>query len=422
MTYLKLYNNNPTLETLAQFADFYKIQFTEKYKIENFFELNRNDIFSQFSVEQKQEIAKKLSKPISKLTAADINVNTKLPCPCYLYIQEKYISYSLISKHTNFQVPTTSTIAFEDAQIKSIFQDKGTSVADSNRISPGCRVIGWFKTMYFSNENIKKNTDLDDIYNLKQSFLDLSKYVVSLNTSVGGSGGNFTISFPHIPLYSMLLNNLNELDYSQESHKIGNVLSINSQSQNQIIPGNIKSSVNIFDYFNWLIQSNDLLFISFDDMKGLIDENLSGHKFDMIGLVDSVSLSKNPQGGLTVDVSGRDLMKVITDDSSIFYYQGVSAGNSDILKSFDNTETVLKGGDSNSLIFEGGKQNLHGNGIRQLNGNINIFACEPNDFSIDFIIKTVMSHLANMSIVPDDLFVSWANKRTTISALKPKNI
>lgn len=420
ITYLKLYNNNPSLETLAQFADFYKIQFTSNYKIENFFEKNRDDIFSQLNSEQKQELAAELSKPVSELTSADIKIDTKLPCPCYLYIQEKYVSYSLIAKNTNFQVPTTSAIAFEDEQIKSVFQDEGVSVNNSKRIYPGCRVLGWFKTMHFNDDNVKKNTDLDDIYNLKQSFLDLSKYVVSLNTNVGASGGNFTISFPHIPLFSKM--GLLPLDYSQQEHIQGNAFLVNSDAQNNIIPGNIKSSVNTFDYFNWLIQSNDLLFISFDDMKGLVDENLAGHKFDMIGLIDSVSISKNPQGNLSVDVSGRDLMKVITDDSSIFFYQGTSAGNYDILKSYDNTETVLRGGDLYGMIFKGGTKNINDNTLRQLNGNINIFACEPNDFSIDFVIKTVMSHLANMSVVPDDLFVSWANKRTTFSALKPKKV
>lgn len=426
ITYLKLYNNNPSLETLAQFADFYKIQFTDKFKLQNFFEINRNEIFSQLSNEQKQEIAGSLSKSITELTSADINKDIKLPCPCYLFIEEKYVSYSLIAKNTNFQVPTSSAIAFEDEQIKSTLQDDGATLENATRIVPGCRVIGWFKTMWFSKianggENAKKDTELDDIYNLKQSFLDLSKYVVSINTNVGNSGGNFTISLPHIPLYEQL-GGLILKSYVQDQHEFGNQPFVKADKSTKIIPDTIRSSVNTFDYFNWLIQANDLLFISFDNMNGLIDENLAGHKFDMIGLVDSVSISKNPQGNLSVDISGRDLMKVITDDSSIFFYQGVSAGNYDILKSYDNSETVLRGGDLDGMIFNGGTKNVNDSALRQLNGNINIFACEPNDFSIDFVIKTVMSHLANMSVVPDDLFISWANKRTTISALKPKRV
>lgn len=418
ISYLKLFNNNPALETLSQFADFYKIRFSNKYKLENFFELNRYDIFSQYSDEQKQNLALSLDKSISELTSEDIKIDMKLPCPCYLFIEEKYISYSLIAKNTNFQVPSVSAIAFENEEIKKILQNEGVEIGLTKRINPGCRVIGWFKTMHFSYKDTKKNTDLDNIYNLKQTFLDLSKYVVSLNTSVNQSGGSFTISFPHIPLYS--INNIFSNNYSKQESEMGNVGNI--KVPKNLVSGSIKSSVNTFDYFNWLMQANDLLFISFDDTKGLVNENIAGHTFDMIGLIDSVSLSKNPQGGLTVDVSGRDLMKIITEDSSIFYYQGVSAGNADVLKSYDNVEAASNKGDLSGILFNGSSKHPNKNILRQLTGSINIFACEPNDFSIDFVIKTVMSHLANMSVVPDDLFVSWGDRRTTVSVLTPQKV
>lgn len=418
ISYLKLFNNNPALETLSQFADFYKIRFSNEYKLEDFFELNRYDIFSHYSDEQKQSLALSLDKSVSELTSNDIKIDMKLPCPCYLFIEEKYISYSLIAKNTNFQVPSVSAIAFEDKEIKKILQNEGVEIGLTKRMNPGCRVIGWFKTMHFSSEDIKKNTDLDDIYNLKQTFLDLSKYVVSLNTNVNQSGGSFTISFPHIPLYS--INNAFSNNYSTQESEMGNVNNI--KTPKNLVSGSVKSSVNTFDYFNWLMQANDLLFISFDDTKGLVNENIAGHTFDMIGLIDSVSLSKNPQGGLTVDVNGRDLMKIITEDSSIFYYQGVSAGNPDILKSYDNIEAACNKGDLSGILFSGGNKDLKKNILRQLTGSINIFACEPNDFSIDFVIKTVMSHLANMSVVPDDLFVSWGDRRTTVSVLTPQKV
>lgn len=418
ISYLKLFNNNPALETLSQFADFYKIRFSNEYKLENFFELNRYDIFSQYNDEQKQNLALSLDKSISELTSEDIKIDMKLPCPCYLFIEEKYISYSLIAKNTNFQVPSVSAIAFENEEIKKILQNEGVKIGLTKRMNPGCRVIGWFKTMHFYSKDIKKNTDLDDIYNLKQTFLDLSKYVVSLNTSVNQSGGSFTISFPHIPLYST--NSISSNNYSKQESEMGNVRNI--KAPKNLVSGSVKSSVNTFDYFNWLIQANDLLFISFDDTKGLVNENIAGHVFDMIGLIDSVSLSKNPQGGLTVDVSGRDLMKIITEDSSIFYYQGVSAGNPDILKSYDNVEAASNKGDLSGISFNGSSKHPKKNILRQLTGSINIFACEPNDFSIDFVIKTLMSHLANMSVVPNDLFVSWGDRRTTVSVLTPQKV
>lgn len=412
-TYLKLYNNNPVLDKLFEFSSFYHIAFTEEYKLEDFFNQNRETIFSQLSVEQKKRLAHTLSKSISELTSEDIDLNIELPIPCYLFIPDKYVSYSLAVKHTNFQAPIINAIAFEDEQIKSIFQDSSVSLGDSKRMSPGCRVLGWFKTMYFSNK-IEKNTDLDNIYNLKQSFLDLSKYVVSLNTNVGDSGGSFTLSLPHIPLYSSSV--FSSKTYSKKDVENGNIFLISSNEQNSSSE-QIRSSSNKFDYFNWLIQPNDLLFISFDNMKDLTDDNLSGNSFDMICLVDSVSMYKDSQGNASVSVSGRDLMKLITDDSSLFFRTSVSSGNLDIFN-FDNTETLKGGGDYNSIIFnkEINKSNL----MRFPNGSLKIFTCEANDFSIDFVIKTIIYCLTNIYVAPNDLFVSWGNKRTTVSTLKPK--
>ena len=155
-----------------------------------------------------------------------------------------------------------------------------------------------------------------------------------------------------------------------------------------------------------------------DDMEELTDDNLSGHHFDMIALVDNVTVNRNsPTAGISVTVTGRDLMKLITDDASLFFPAGVAASNGRI---FDNTETTIKGGDLESVMRYKGAENQDGS-PRQLTNMINVFAQEPNDFSIDFVIKTIISHLANLQIVPDDLFVSWGDKRTMFSDFKPKS-
>lgn len=419
---LKLFCNNDSLKDLKSFGEFYKIRFTDSFTINSFFEFNRKIIFDQLSNAQLQELAKKKKKKVSDLTPLDIDKNVTLPCPGYLQIQEEHIDYSLIAKNTNFQKSEVSVIAFEDENIRAILDEATTKIGDGNlkTMVPGCRVIGWFKSMYFAD---KKNTNkgVDNIYDNSQNFFDLSKFVVSMNTSVNENGGNFSISFPHIPVYIgatsnmtthiMLQNGINaagvdkeqttNYQYTDENDKINNVS---------------KSTTLSFDYFEWLIQPNDLLFISFDDMKDLTDDDLAGHTFDMIALVDSVSVSRNANGAISVDVTGRDLMKLITDDSSIFFPLGVSAGTNNV---FQNTETVNKGGDLSSVYRYNGAESK--NAMRQINGMLNIFACEPNDFSIDFVLKTVVSHLANMQIVPSNLFTSWGDKRTTFSTLKPKN-
>lgn len=418
---LKLFCNNDSLKDLKSFSEFYKIRFTKSFTLDSFFEFNRKIIFDQLSNAQLQKLAKKKKKKVSNLTPLDIDKNVTLPCPSYLQIQEEHIDYSLIAKNTNFQKSEVSVIAFEDKNIRAILDEATTKIAFGVKtMVPGCRVIGWFKSMYFAD---KKNTSngVDNIYDNSQNFFDLSKFVVSMNTSVNENGGNFSISLPHIPVHldvlnnmtpnSVLKNGINTAGISKE--QISNYQYVD---ENDKLNNVSKSSVYDFDYFEWLIQPNDLLFISFDDMKDLADDNLAGHTFDMIALVDNVSVSRNANGTISVDVTGRDLMKLITDDSSIYFPLGVSAGTNNV---FQNTETVNKGGDLSSIYKHNGAQSK--SAIRQFHGMLNIFACEPNDFSIDFVLKTVVSHLANMQIVPDNLFISWGDKRTTFSTLKPKN-
>lgn len=418
---LKLFCNNASLKDLRSFSEFYKIRFTKSFTIDSFFEFNRKIIFDQLSNAQLQKLAKKKKKKVSDLTPLDIDKNVTLPCPSYLQIQEEHIDYSLIAKNTNFQKSEVSVIAFENKNIRAILDEATTKIAFGVKtMVPGCRVIGWFKSMYFAD---KKNTSngVDNIYDNSQNFFDLSRFVVSMNTSVNENGGNFSISLPHIPVHldllnvmtpnSVLKNGINATGIDKE--QISNYQYID---ENDKLNNVSKSSIYDFDYFEWLIQPNDLLFISFDDMKDLSDDNLSGHTFDMIALVDSVAVSRNADGAISVDVTGRDLMKLITDDSSIFFPLGVSAGTNNV---FQNTETVNKGGDLSSVYRYNGAESK--NAMRQINGMLNIFACEPNDFSIDFVLKTVVSHLANIQIVPDNLFISWGDKRTTFSTLKPKN-
>lgn len=418
---LRLFCNNTALNNLKLFSEFYKIRFTKDFTIDDFFEFNRKIIFDQLSKTALQELAKKKEKSIEDLTPLDIDVNVTLPCPSYLQIAEEYISYSLVAKNTNFQSSEISVIAFEDENIRAVLNNTTTEISSNVKtMCPGCRVIGWFKSMYFAD---KKNTSngVDDIYNNAQNFFDLSSFVISMNTSVNEGGGNFTISFPHIPIYGSLPQDIiSHIAFLKGINKAGWGVNQTNNYQYTDVNGNVedvsKSSIFSFDYFEWLIQPNDLLFLSFDNLDDLVDDNLSGQSYDMIALVDNVSVSRNASGTITVDVSGRDLMKLIIEDSSLHFPMGVSSGSNNI---FQNTETVIKGGDLSS-IYRYKTDNY--SAIRGLNGMINVFACEPNDFSIDFVIKTIISHLANIQIVPNNLFTSWGDKRTTFSSLKPKNI
>jgi hypothetical protein len=425
MSDLKLFCQ-PKLKTIKQFADFYNIRVVKEKKKDNdytytdFFEYNRETIFEQLDVKRRIDLAKSKQKKVEDLDSSDIDIETELPYPGYLFIDEKNVNCaSLAVKHTNFQIQSADSISFEDEIIRNIVDTSYSTFRKGvARNNVGCRVIGFFKSMYYADKS--GNDKIDNIYDSSQNFIDLSKFVVNINTNVSQSGGNFTLTFPHLPVYSDSLSNdmivrivgnkdINSGDY------------INKNQMGDFYPGggneiSVKSSIDTFNYLEWLIQPNDLLFISFDDIEDLVDDKISGHNFDMIGLVDNVSISRNASGNVNVDVSGRDLMKLLTDDSSIYFPEGVSSGRKSI---FDNTETTIQGGDLDS-VSRYKSEELQDGTPRQLTGLLNIFASEPNDFTIDFVLKTIISHLANMQIVPDDLFSSWGDKRTRFSSLKPK--
>ena len=160
------------------------------------------------------------------------------------------------------------------------------------------------------------------------------------------------------------------------------------------------------NYFNWLIQSNDLIFISFEELEL---ESESGSKvFDMIGLVENVSVSIDASGRGNVSVSGKDLMKLITDDNSLFFNTSSASGESRI---FSNTESSGKQGDIRDADMIGSSKNDPENRLRLSTNQIDGFS-QPFNRSIDFVIKGVISQLANIEVVPDYVFTSWGDART----------
>lgn len=417
MALLKLYHNNPTIKTLADFVEYYRIALTKKYNLKKFFEDNRSVIFKQLSMAEKRLLAKEKGIGVEELGEDVLKSDMTLPCPCYMYLDERYVTYTLSVKHTNFQASETSVIAFQDKKISEVINTAEYTLGATNQIKlkPGCRVIGWFKTQYYSGK--QNNKMINNIYDSQNLFTDLSPFVTNITTTVGEGGGNCNISFPHIPMYS---NHFNVSSYAVKGGENANAYfdkdTLEAYKTKDGKQFAIRSEMSSLDYLSWLIQPNDLLFIAFDDIE--LEEDISTpakQSWDMIALVDSVGVNRNSNGDISVSVSGRDLMKLITDDASIFYPEGVSNGVNSI---FDNTESVIKSGDLQSVLQSSSRDNDQT--MRQLTGLLNIFAQEPNDFSIDFVLKTIVSHLTNYQVVPDDLFSEWGDERTKFSVIRPK--
>lgn len=424
---LRLYHNNSNIKTVAEFMDFNHIYETKDFKAKDFFEFNRGSIFAQLSIDQLLDLAKEKKKSVDDLTAADMTVDQVLPCPCTLAIKSKYATYSLAIRHTNFQFQDSTVRAFQTDEIRAVlsetdddFNNRTASERKNlHKFIPGCRVIGWFKSQNYYGKSKKENKNgISNIYDSDQTFNDISSFVINLSTSVNSGGGTFQLSLPHLPLYNDS-GLQSDMDFREGKNLASKFIKATTDEEMKTEGGGVyaKSELDTMDYFNWLISPNDLLFISFHPLPDLTDDQLAGNSFDMIALVDSVTISKDANAQVSVSVSGRDLTKLVTEDSSLYFPCSVTQIQSQ--KSiFDNTETTIKGGDADSVytINKRGNDQLP---RQPISGSLTVFAKEPNGFTIDSVLKTVVSNLVNMQVVPDYIFTSWGDRRTKFSNLTP---
>ena len=441
-----LYHLNPNIKTLEEFCKTQGIHFDskkskreDKYFLENFFEDNRERILSQMSDREKRSyiIEHNLRgqdgyKKIEDLKASDLTIDMTIPCPMKLVINNRLVSYTISAKHNTFQEPTNNITAFQDEQIRgSILQDI-INFKQSRRKMPKFSVIGFFKAMYYSRkeDGSLSNSVSDSIYQMKSNFTNLSKFITNLSTSVGQQGGTFSFQLPHVPFYNKSQYDLMATNQGSDNEKGALMRYMDSESFNDDMyrfSGKdtnypvVKTSMDNLDYWVWLISTNDLIFISFDEIKDINDDNIAGNSFDMIGLVESVSMSRDANGNVTVNVSGRDLMKLLSDDSSLFFptASAVNQGNF-----FDNTEGALQTGDIAGVDTINGQlryKTQQGAPLRMPgpSGMVRLFREECNGFTIDYIIKVAISALANIKICPSEIFSSWGDRVTTFAYLTP---
>ncbi len=411
MKYLTLYHHNSKAKTLADFMEVNYI-YTNVISVDDLFEYNRKLIFSQMSLEQKAEYAKSLGK--KEITESDLKTDMVLPCPCTLKIEAKLVTYELAISQTNFQTNLEDLYAFANEAIQNIIQNEGYIIDRSTKkLVPTCSVYGWFKSLYYAG-NLNDTKSFYRSNNNK--FINISKFIINVATNVSASGGTFSITLPIINSIQDLVEV--ETKMQENNKKLSYIDRVASQKDVYKFGefffhkgGMISMEHN---YFNWLIQSNDLLFISFEDLEM---EKANGSKvFDMIGLVENVSVNQNANGQGSVTVTGKDLMKLITDDNSLFFNTSTVWGESQI---FANTESMGKQGDIRDADMKGGTYNSPINRLRRSTNQIDVFIA-PINRSLDFILKGVISQLANIEVVPDYVFEDWGDRRTKYAELYPE--
>ena len=240
-----------------------------------------------------------------------------------------------------------------------------------------------------NNENIRVwvwIAALNQIY-------DISPYVRRVTTSKNFEVGAFTLTIDPV-----LPSSLTTTDAPNPLYT--NLDIINVYPLNQAGEGSTN------DFFEINLQYNDLVFIRYETLaleQPLIGEQrdikigssqLPGQVWDMIGLVDTVSVARSNQNTDKVtQVGGRDLMKLLIDDASYFI------------------PTVFRTGGDLSFVFSGNEEEAY---FRRniINGAFQHYF-NYGEKSIRDTLGFIVNHLANLRIVNDDLFFSYGDRRST---------
>ena len=257
-----------------------------------------------------------------------------------------------------------------------------------------------------------------------------------MSTSVGQQGGTFNISFAFIAsernreYWQITDFETNEIieKYGNTSREADYYYTDEHTSRTQPYSRYSRVNFNTEDaksFFSNLISPNDLFFIAFSsledksDKADLVSEDFeidykanniakiaSESSFDMIGLVDNVTVQRNAENNsIMIDVTGRDLSKLLSDDGTFFFNYSTTKNPSRI---FYNEQGYAKQGDVRDVDkMDGTYQAI--NRMRRTLNELDIF-CNQTNQTIEYIIKGVLSQLANIEIVPSTAFEYWENR------------
>ena len=418
--FIWLYHRYRSVKTIEDFMTREHI-----YNIEpkDFFELNRELIWQQYT-DYDKEIEKAGTGKWPE-SADDLVLDSWLPCPCNLKIQATKVTAELAISQTNFQSETGDFYAFASDEIANIIQDGGYQIAEAVKRNPVARVYGWFKSMYFVHS--LENDGL--AYTLNDDFFDISQFIISLSTLQAKEGGSFSLRLPIVNIFKYangigidyeetVWSGTPNADLKNDSNSYRNLYLKDEEFYSKNMYGELESN-----YFNWLISSNDLLFISFEQLemeedsdKDELRTRIANGVFDMIALVDDVKVVADSAGANGyVEITGRDLMKLLIEDGSFFFNPSTTSDPSNI---FMNEQSYGKQGDIREADQINNTYNNPINRLRRVTGEIDIFANRIN-MDLSYILKGVISQLSNVEVVPGFVFDAWGEKRTTYLELQP---
>ena len=333
-----------------------------------------------FSKTNKQLIvdAINLNNDAIKYPPASINSSSPI-IPLYpnltLYIPFNRVNTEVVSVlGSNLETGKRSYLAFMTENIQNL-------VTDPNYVKS-------------RKYNLTGNSVVTDIYPQIEvwmwvrsigQLINISPFIDHLSISVNKNGGNFQLSLAPI-------NELNEGSWWGDKYVAESSSLYKDGARNRFA-------------FHRIIQSNDLVFIKFEEL-ALRDEdreirsfyvsesNLPDQIYDMIGLVDNNILSVIPSSNdVRINITGRDCSKLFTEDGSQFIPIAYLENSSTFFTSMSR--------DRDKFI----QRNFSGTEYHQV-------LCAATFVKIDFAMKFIMNQCSTIGIIPNDLLRHYDDKRT----------
>lgn len=210
-----------------------------------------------------------------------------------------------------------------DKQYIQVSNLENKSLGVTKDIYPGITVWLWSRAL-------SSKVGIDGGIEHEDTIINITPFVQSINTSVKREGGQFSLTLPPV------IGDLSEGEWKiRDGVMKGNQVSYNSDGFLHKRGTGIEEEElkrNSF-YFNRVIQANDVIFIRFETLEMEAEKRLKNERnfeiskqdiqfqtYDMIGLVDNVSEITDPSNtDVSIDVTGRDLMKLFIEDGVYFY-------------------------------------------------------------------------------------------------------
>jgi hypothetical protein len=414
-----VHNGNPI--SLQEFADLNLIVFDQNFTIGSLFTYEGNDkrIFNAYNASEKAQYSNQPSKFL-------ITAGTLMRIPVENVNKEVIaVESTVVVANENYRVFLSDKIKeiISDPKYKPLNLDSVDSRMNKTyRVHTNFTVWVWAKAL---GEEVGEG-----------KIIDITPFVQFVTTSNGDSGGNFQLSIA--PVLGEFVEE--ETKIKEERELLGDAgfsetikegkWVINRGSATEYAYNGVRNII-VRDsnfklrkdgisknsaLFHNLLQSNDVVFIQFEQLEiegdnrnrhlaelsieNLLigNEKLPGRYFDMIGLIDTNTIADNTAtADININITGRDLMKLLIEDGEYFFtadFAGTSGGIT-----VDTTGGGLQSGnnDANKPI------------TRLIDGNLNFFNAYV-DRTIEYSLKFILNMLSNIQICDDKLFKYYEDK------------